>query len=267
MYQLILLTLVVLLSSSSLVNGGKVLVFPLDGSHWVNMNVMIKELHARGHEVTVMRPSDSWYIKEESQYYKTITISSTGFDEHNFGSLIMRTLNMRRQGSSIWTRLSTEYKQLKHFHQMNKQVLQTMEEIFENTKLMQSLRDAKFDLVLTDPGTGGGVLLAHRLGLPLVYNVRWTIQGEGHEAIAPSPLSYVPIPTADLTDKMTFAHRVKNVLIYILSRVQIFFIVDSNYKPFVHRYFGSDVHYMELFQAADIWLMRNDFTFEFPRPT
>ncbi|XP_022623824.1 UDP-glucuronosyltransferase 2B15-like isoform X2 [Seriola dumerili] len=36
---------------------------------------------------------------------------------------------------------------------------------------------------------------------------------------------------------------------------------------FTQRLFGSDVHYMELFQAADIWLMRNDFTFEFPRPT
>ncbi|XP_037831616.1 UDP-glucuronosyltransferase 2A2-like [Kryptolebias marmoratus] len=266
MYGLTLVTLAVLVCSS-LVNGGKVLVFPLDGSHWVNMNVMIEELHARGHEVTVMRPSDTWYIKEDSPYYKTITISAAGFDKDNFGEYIMETLNMRRHGSSIWTRISIEYDLLKTFYQMTKQGLQTIEEVFEDTKLMQRLHDAKFDLVLTDPATGGGVLLGHRLGLPLVFNVRWTIQGEGHQAIAPSPLSYVPIPTADLTDRMTFIQRVKNFMFYIFTYFQVSYVLDPNYKPFVRRHFGSDVHYMELFQAADIWLMRNDFTFEFPRPT
>uniref|UniRef100_A0A667YRL0 UDP glucuronosyltransferase 5 family, polypeptide D1 n=1 Tax=Myripristis murdjan TaxID=586833 RepID=A0A667YRL0_9TELE len=132
---------------------------------------------------------------------------------------------------------------------------------------MQSFRDAKYDVVLTDPVVGGGVLLAHRLSLPLVLNVRWTVQGEGHFAIAPSPLSYVPLPGTELTDKMTFPQRMKNFLYYFFTRFQIAYVTDPNYKPFVHRYFGSDVHYMELFQAADIWLMRNDFTFEFPRPT
>ncbi|XP_072243338.1 UDP-glucuronosyltransferase 2B31-like isoform X2 [Leuresthes tenuis] len=118
-----------------------------------------------------------------------------------------------------------------------------------------------------DPAFGGGVLLGHRLGLPLVLNVRWTIQGEGHQAIAPSPLSYVPIPGSELTDKMTFTQRISNIMQYVFTKIYISYVTEPNYKPFVHRYFGSDVHYMELFQAADIWLMRNDFTFEFPRPT
>ncbi|XP_052335935.1 UDP-glucuronosyltransferase 2B15-like [Oncorhynchus keta] len=54
---------------------------------------------------------------------------------------------------------------------------------------------------------------------------------------------------------------------FIFTKVQTAYITDPNYIPFVHRYFGPDVHSMSLFQAADIWLMRNDFTFEFPRPT
>ncbi|XP_067377060.1 UDP-glucuronosyltransferase 2A2-like [Channa argus] len=216
MYLVTLEMLAVLLCSSHLVNGGKVLVFPLDGSHWVNMKVIVEELHSRGHEVTVLRPSDSWFIKPDSPHYKSITIkSSAGFDEEGFGSFVTKMLNIQRK----------------------------------------------------DPGIGGGVLVGHRLGLPLVFNVRWTIQGEGHQAIAPSPLSYVPVHGSQLTDSMTFTQRVKNVLFYFFTCFQIWYISDSTYKPFVHRYFGSDVHYMELFQAADIWLMRNDFTFEFPRPT
>ncbi|XP_050930851.1 UDP-glucuronosyltransferase 2A2 [Lates calcarifer] len=268
MYRTILVTLAVLLCSSALVNGGKVLVFPVDGSHWVNMNVIIENLHSRGHEITVLRPSDAWYIKPDSPHYKSITInSSAGFDAKNFGEFVTRTLSLRREGASLWTRIPLEYELMITFNQMHKKLLEMVGEMFENTTLMQSLSDAKYDLVLTDPAIGGGVLLGHRLGLPLVFNVRWTIQGEGHLAIAPSPLSYIPIPGSELTDKMTFSERIKNILYYFFTCFQIWYVTESNYKPFVHRYFGSDVYYMELFQAADIWLMRNDFTFEFPRPT
>uniref|UniRef100_A0A3Q2VR23 UDP-glucuronosyltransferase 1-2-like n=1 Tax=Haplochromis burtoni TaxID=8153 RepID=A0A3Q2VR23_HAPBU len=226
------------------------------------------ELHSRGHEVTVVRPNDTWYIKSESPDYKTITInSSAGFDEERFGGFVMKILDMRQQGASLWTRLSMEYDLMTHFYQMHVKVLEMVEGMFEDTKLMQSLHDAKYDLVLTDPGIGTGALMAHRLGLPLVFNVRWTIQGEGHFAIAPSPLSYIPTPGSELTDKMTFIQRVQNMLYFFFSTFQIWYMTESTYKPFVHRHFGSDVHYMELFQSADIWLMRNDFTFEFPRPT
>ncbi|XP_040928087.1 UDP-glucuronosyltransferase 2B31-like [Betta splendens] len=268
MDQLALVTMAVLLCSSPLADGGKVLVFPLDGSHWINMKVIIEELHSRGHEITVLRPSDSWYIKADSPHYKSITMNSSGgFDEEEFSSFLNTMITMEKQGVSIWTRLSSEYEMLTQMYMWHRQLIQALEEMFEDTELMQSLHEAKYDLVLTDPAIGGGVLLGHRLGLPLVFNVRWTVQGEGHQAIAPSPLSYVPIPQKQLTDKMTFNQRVMNLLYYIYALFQTWYAVDPNYKPFVHRHFGSDVHYMELFQSADIWLMRNDFTFEFPRPT
>ncbi len=45
---------------------GKVLVVPVDGSHWINMKILIVELHAKGHNITVVRGSSSWYIKEQS---------------------------------------------------------------------------------------------------------------------------------------------------------------------------------------------------------
>ncbi|XP_060895003.1 UDP-glucuronosyltransferase 2A2-like [Labrus mixtus] len=268
MYRLTLAALAVLLCSSHSVNGGKILLFPVDGSHWINMKILVEELHSRGHEITMLRPSDSWYIKSESPYYKSINLnSSAGFDEKRFGSFVTTMIKLQREGASAWARLSLVHTLIEQLYQITKQSLRMMEDIFENAELMQSLRDAKYDLVLTDPALGGGVLLSHRLGLPLILNVRWTIQGEGHYAIAPSPLSYVPVAGSELTDKMTFPERVKNVFIFLFACFQTWYITDPNYIPFVHRYFGKDVHYMELFQAADIWLMRNDFIFEFPRPT
>ena len=55
-------------------DGGKVLVYPVDGSHWINMKIVIEELHTRGHSIDVIRASDSWYIREESPLYSSITI-------------------------------------------------------------------------------------------------------------------------------------------------------------------------------------------------
>nr|XP_057926344.1 UDP-glucuronosyltransferase 2A2-like [Doryrhamphus excisus] len=260
--------LALLLCASSCVTGGRILVFPVDISHWINMKVLIEELHTRGHDITVIQLRDNWYIKPESDLYHTINLNfSCGFNEHNFNLIVTRVLKMLRKGSSLWTYLSAQYQVMNYFYELNNLVVQMLGDIFEDKEMMKSFHDAKYDMVLTDPAFGGGVLLAHRLGLPLVLNVRWAIQGDGHHMIAPSPLSYVPIPGVILTDKMTFSERIKNMMCYLLSSWYVWYVADSAYRPFVHHYFGPDVHYMELFQAADIWLMRNDFTLEFPRPT
>lgn len=54
--------------------GGNILVFPVDGSHWVNMKILMEELHAKGHNLTVLRSSTSWYIPERSDLFTSITL-------------------------------------------------------------------------------------------------------------------------------------------------------------------------------------------------
>ncbi|TRZ00252.1 hypothetical protein DNTS_028277 [Danionella cerebrum] len=268
MNQSTLLCLLALVSMLSGVNGGKVLVFPLDGSHWVNMKVLIEELHSRGHNVTVFRASNSWYIKEESPFYTSITIpNSGGFDEEFFGVMISRLLKIRRGGYSIWNRFLLEYEIMMKFRNMHEDMLQMMDRALEDADVMRTIQEAEYDVVLADPAAGGGAILAYKFQIPLVFNVRWTIHGEGHFAIAPTPLSYVPVPGVELTDKMSFFQRVKNVLTFFFTQVQIAHIAQPIYSAFCHKHFGPDVDYFSLFQNADIWLMRNDFIFEFPRPT
>ncbi|KAK1892162.1 UDP-glucuronosyltransferase 2B19 [Dissostichus eleginoides] len=133
MYRPILTALAVLLCSSPLVNSGKILVVPVDGSHWINMKVLVEELHSRGHDITVIRPSDSWYIKTESPYYKSITINSAaGFDEEGFGIFVTKMLSMRREGASLSARLSLEYELVEQFYQLNKQMI-AMEVLYDPT--------------------------------------------------------------------------------------------------------------------------------------
>ncbi|XP_052453704.1 UDP-glucuronosyltransferase 2A1-like isoform X1 [Carassius gibelio] len=248
--------------------GGKVLVFPLDGSHWVNMKVLIEELHTRGHNVTVLRASNSWYIKEESPFYTSITVyNSGGIEKEQFDAFTKHILVSRREKLSFWSYLSLAAEVGTFFEEIHRNQLDLMGKIFENKDLMASLQTAKYDLVLTDPAFGGGCFLALRLGLPLVLNVRWTMHGEAHYEIAPSPLSYVPLPGLELTDKMTFAQRVQNIMGYIFSVYHKTRYISSHYQSFCKKYFGSEINYKNVLRDADIWLMRTDFTFEFPRPT
>lgn len=242
-------------------------MFPLDGSHWVNMKVIIEELHSKGHSITVVRASDSWYIKEESPHYRAMTIPAAGgFDEEFFSTFVQRLLNIRKE-KQLWSNLMFELEIINNLSEMHRSVCEMMAMMFQDEPLMKSLEDTKFDVVLTDPGLGGGVFLARRLGLPLVFNARWTVHGEAHYAIAPSPISYVPYPRTELTDKMTFFERLQNTLAWTFGFFQWQMIAAPHYNAFCRRFFGPDVDYFSLFQDADIWLVRTDFTFDFPRPT
>ncbi|NXS77985.1 UD16 glucuronosyltransferase, partial [Erpornis zantholeuca] len=42
---------------------GKLLVVPVDGSHWLSMREMLDVLAQKGHEVVVVAPEVSLYIK------------------------------------------------------------------------------------------------------------------------------------------------------------------------------------------------------------
>ncbi|XP_034042482.1 UDP-glucuronosyltransferase 2A1-like [Thalassophryne amazonica] len=249
-------------------HGGNVLVFPHDGSHWVNMVVLVEELHSRGHNVTVIRPLDSWYIDVTSPYYNTITVDMEGGgNEEFFRQFVSKVIQIKLQQGSVWARLALDMELKDKFFELHRNVCEVVTYIFENKELMKSFRNTKYDVVLTDPANGGGVMLAYFLGLPLVFNARWTVHGEAHFAIAPSPLSYVPFPPGELTDQMTFSERVRNLIFYIMRMHLYKQTVGPHYSALCKRYFGPDVEYFTLFQAADLWLMRVDFVFEFPRPT
>ncbi|NP_001170969.2 UDP glucuronosyltransferase 5 family, polypeptide A4 precursor [Danio rerio] len=261
------LRLFLLLCVLSRSHAGKLLVVPVDGSHWINMKVLLVELHSKGHSITVVRASNSWYIEEQSPLYTSITVENGEFDADFGEKFLPHLLKMQRQGKSFWTEMALADETYSRFTEIHQEICKMTATMFENETLMNSLKDAAYDVVLTDPAFGGGVLLAHRLGLPLVFNVRWTMYGEAHFVIAPSPLSYVPVSGLQLTDKMTFSQRVMNMMTYIMILYKNSKYFGSPYQELTQKYFGPNVNFFSLLQDADLWLMRNDFTFEFPRPT
>ncbi|KAL2095603.1 hypothetical protein ACEWY4_007751 [Coilia grayii] len=250
-----------------LCDGGKVLVVPMEGSHWVNMNFLIRVLHERGHAVTVLRSSKSWYVKEESTNYRSITISmSEGLNEDFAHPIIQRLIDAQRSNSSMLNFMGLHAEMFRAMVKAHQIMCDMVTNMFEDKALLKTLNESQFDLILTDPCIGTGIILAHYLRLPLVYNVRWITSGEGHLAIAPSPLSYIPMTGLGFSDKMTFVERTKNVLFYLFNELHHWLKLKPQYQAICDRYLHPNVDFYELLQAADIWLMRVDFVFEFPRP-
>ncbi|XP_049325748.1 UDP-glucuronosyltransferase 2C1-like isoform X1 [Astyanax mexicanus] len=249
------------------IQAGNILVVPVDGSHWINMKVLIEALHAKGHKITVIRAAESWYITEKSHLYTSITIPMPGLlDEEFMKGYINRLLEIRREGS-MFARLILEKEMWEKAGEMLEKEKKLVMRIVEDKKLVKSLKDAKYDLCLVDPAFLSGVIIGHFLKLPLVFNVRWIAGGEGHFAIAPSPLSYVPMPMLELSDRMTFFQRVFNMVMYTVLNLQVKYFLEPTYNALCDRVFGPGVNYYEIVQGADLWLFRSDFVFDFPRPT
>ncbi|XP_030269129.1 UDP-glucuronosyltransferase 2C1-like [Sparus aurata] len=249
-------------------HGGKILIVPLEGSHWVNMDILIKALHSRGHFVDVVRTNKSWYIKDDSPHYKTVTVPVTeAFNPDFINPILERIIDTERGGSSFLNFASLQVEMFTAMFNIHGIMCKMATKMFEDKDLMNSLKEREYDLVLTDPAWGAGIMLAHALKLPLVYNVRWITSGEGHLAVAPSPLSYIPMTGSGLSDKMTFMQRVKNVIFYVIWQAQDVFLIDPQYQAVCDKFFGPEVRYSDLLKGADLWLMRVDFVFEFPRPT
>ncbi|KAM9856125.1 UDP-glucuronosyltransferase 2B31-like [Aulostomus maculatus] len=267
------LAFILFLSGSlpSINDGGKILVYPVDGSHWLNMKILVEALHSRGHQITVLRSSTSWYVSEFSPHYTSITIAqeqTQNIESQTFmTSFLQRSIEIQRHAGSLWAFISF-YRNLFSMIGENQQVVATLiTSIFENKTLIKELVETGYDLCLTDPAFPAGVLLGHYLKLPLVFNVRWLFNGEAHFAIAPSPLSFVPQLFSSYSDKMDFFQRMNNIIYHGILVYMYHYVSNPPYQGVCDRYFGPDVNIMSLIQGADLWLMRVDFTFEFPRPT
>ncbi|XP_069374564.1 UDP glucuronosyltransferase 5 family, polypeptide G1 [Paralichthys olivaceus] len=265
---IILSWLCLLLLNPICCSGSRILVVPVDGSHWINMEVILQELHSRGHNITVLRSAKSWFIPSNSSIYTSIdVIMLEDESDKDFANKMLQDVMECRRSLSF---IRTFYQQnlLTSMLSMGHKILARAAALMlDDPVFIKKLQDAQFDLMLTDPALPLGVILGSYLKLPMVFNVRWINSGEGHLTIAPSPVSYVPVSGSELHDQMDFQERTKNMLHYLYSVFEQHFILNPPYSDLFRRHFPPGTDLLSLQGAADIWLLRADFVFEFPRPT
>uniref|UniRef100_A0A8U7M5H0 Uncharacterized protein n=1 Tax=Corvus moneduloides TaxID=1196302 RepID=A0A8U7M5H0_CORMO len=104
------------------------------------------------------------------------------------------------------------------------------------------------------------------LSLPSVYFLRGVPCGLDFEATqCPNPPSYVPRGFSQLTDRMSFLQRVKN----LLFDTQNLFLCDFAIEPYsklASEFLQREVTVLDLLRKGSVWLLRLEFVLDYPRP-
>ncbi|XP_039701294.1 UDP-glucuronosyltransferase 2A2 isoform X3 [Pteropus medius] len=240
----------------------------LDGSHWLNIKIILEELIQRNHNVTVLASSATLFINSKPDSPVNFEEIPVSFKKSNVDSvvehMIMLWLDHRPTPLTLWTFYKELGKLLDTFFQIN---IQLCDGVLNNPKLMSRLQKGGFDVLVADPVTICGDLVALKLGIPFVYTLRFSPAStvERHCGKIPAPTSYVPAALSELTDQMTFGERVKNIISYSLQDY-IFQSYWGEWNLYYSKVLGRPTTLCETMGKAEIWLMRTYWDFEFPRP-
>ncbi|NXB25643.1 UD11 glucuronosyltransferase, partial [Rhagologus leucostigma] len=251
----------ILLLLPGLSDGGKLLVVPMVGSHWLSMQKVVEKLSERGHEVVVLAPEVSWQMKM-TQAYKVVTFPvsqpleelDNSFQQFVATSLMdkpfpLNTLALYDASVHVFTTF---------FGQCT--------DMFRSEETLRFLNQSRFDAILTDPLFMCGPILAHYLSLPFVFFMRGFPCNQHFAAPqCPSPLSYIPRLYSFNSDRMTFFQRVENALISLLELNYCNGVYKEALKV-ASEVLQRDVSFTDLVNSAAIWILRFDFVFEYVRP-
>ncbi|XP_009872085.1 PREDICTED: UDP-glucuronosyltransferase 2A1, partial [Apaloderma vittatum] len=199
---------------------GNVLVWPTEGSHWLNVEIVIQELIHRGHSVTILVSNASLFIKPRTEAAEKFEVYNVPFKNDTIENLIEDVvalwLNNRPTTLTFWQFYKELGKLSKNWHKMNRLMCDA---VLTNRELMAHLQGSSYDLLLSDPVTLCGDLLALKLAVPFIYSLRFSPAStvERHCGKIPAPPSYTPAALSELTDCMSFGERIKNIVSYYLQ--------------------------------------------------
>ncbi|NXA13555.1 UD11 glucuronosyltransferase, partial [Sapayoa aenigma] len=254
-------TLAVLLSLLGLAAAGKLLVVPVDGSHWLSMREVLDSLRNKGHEIVVIAPEVSLHIKPSKNF--VMKMYPVPFTQEDMKKEFQAFFHVSFEEGSFLARFLKLYKGTKRITDFG---VSSCKQLLKNQELLRYLEESKFDALLTDPVVPCGLILAQHLSLPSVYFLRGVPCGLDFEATqCPSPPSYVPRGFTEYTDHMTFLQRVRN-LVYDIPNL---FLCDFAFQPFAEmasEFLQRDVTVLDLLCQGSIWLLRVEFVLDYPRP-
>uniref|UniRef100_A0A8D1Y9E6 UDP-glucuronosyltransferase n=1 Tax=Sus scrofa TaxID=9823 RepID=A0A8D1Y9E6_PIG len=246
---------------------GKVLVWPMEYSHWINMKIILEELVTRGHEVTVLKSSAAILVdpnKSPTIKFESFPASVSQEDYENF---FQQLLTEWIQGAkhSFWTKITTAQN---IFSELSDVSLKICKDAVLNKKLMTKLQESRFDVILADPIIPCAELVAEILNIPLVYSLRISpgYSIEKFSGKLPFPPSYVPVVMSEFNDHMTFTERVNNMLYVVFLDFWFQTFNEKKWNQFYSEALGRPTTIFETMGKADMWLIRNYWDFEFPRP-
>ncbi|XP_061836353.1 UDP-glucuronosyltransferase 2A2-like [Nerophis lumbriciformis] len=260
--------LLLLLCAPAGAEGGRILVWYTDGSHWINMKPVLETLVDRGHHVTVLVPSASLFMKasDESRFhYEQFNVT---FELDDFMKFMDEFLAFSMYEMDHMNIFQVYMKYMTLMKDDLQYSLGYLDGVMKSDVIKRKLKEGNYDLVLADPIYPGSDLLAEILEVPLVLSLRFSMvhNMERHCGQMPAPPSFVPGAMSKLTDEMDFYERVQNFLFYALNDMVINQVYWQELDQYYTEFKGTPTSACELLGKADIWLIRTYWDFDYPRP-
>ncbi|XP_014717887.3 UDP-glucuronosyltransferase 1A10-like [Equus asinus] len=252
---------VCLLLTPGFADAGRLLVVPMDGSHWFTMHSVVEKLIHRGHEVVIVMPEVSWHIEKSLNF--TVKTYSTFYtlEELDPQFNIFSEAHWKGQEQSLLSTLLTSSGDsfIEHFYSHCRS-------LFNDAKLVKYLEENSFDAVFLDPFDMCGFIVAKYFSLPSVVFTKVVICHHLEEGTqCPSAPSYVPRFLSGFPDTLTFRERERKHIFYFEEYLFCRYFI-KNVLEFASEIFQKTVTEYDLLSHTSIWLLRTDFVFDYPKP-
>ncbi|XP_034364793.1 UDP-glucuronosyltransferase 2B17-like [Arvicanthis niloticus] len=248
---------------------GKVLVWPWEFSHWMNLKIILDELVQRGHEVTVLRPSASIFVDPKNSpglKFETVPTALSREDLEKFFTMFVEVWTYEVPKDTC---LSYSPTLQKVFDEHSECCLSLCKDVVSNKQLMTKLQESKFDVLFSDAIASCGELIAELLQIPFMYSLRAS-PGNTMEKYSGGlllPPSYVPIILSGLGGQMTFTERVKNMICMLYFDFWFQTFAEKKWDQFYSEVLGRPTTLVETMGKAEMWFIRSYWDLEFPHPT
>ncbi|XP_038290571.1 UDP-glucuronosyltransferase 1A8-like [Canis lupus familiaris] len=251
---------VCLLLTSGFAEAGKLLVVPMDGSHWFTMRLVVEQLIQRGHELVLIIPEVSWQLGKSSNFTVKTYSTTYNLEELNqkFKTFSDSQWNIRQQSIlSMVLNSSSDFFEHLFLHCKN---------LFSDPKLVEYIKESSFDAVFLDPFDVCGLIVAKYFSLPSVVFTRGLFCHFLEESTqCPSPPSYVPRIFLGFPDAMSFRERVRNHISHLEEHLFCHYFLKTALEV-ASEILQTAVTPYDLYSHTSIWLLRTDFVFDYPKP-
>ncbi|KAJ8346346.1 hypothetical protein SKAU_G00277470 [Synaphobranchus kaupii] len=130
---------------------GKVLLWPGEYSHWLNMKSIVAALAEKGHEMTVLIPSASPSIKGSQSSSCSFEIIPVPFTAQDISDLMDELLWYWMYDLPNDSFIQASLKMEAFIARSTEKNKAFCRAVFENKELLEKLRRAQYDVLVSDP--------------------------------------------------------------------------------------------------------------------
>ncbi len=232
--------------------------------HTTLLSALSAELSARGHQITILVPSDD-KLKvrqkfKQSQATEILEYFTDPVEESNFLKYHRAGNVPNPSGASVW----------KILQEVASEQVSYCRQMLSNTSVMQKLKERHFDVIIADMSNGCEVLLPEVLKVPFIALTSNTELAFMNYNLFGFPLEmpYVISPYIEggSARHLSFWKRLRNIFVrFIFYRISDY---SSNFTPLQHEFnISQDKSILELARKAQFWMSQDSYVLEGSHPT